>query len=300
MPRPGLIRLLVILPALAAASSAAPLKVVTLGTVLTEIAGRIGGGATEVTGLVQPGVDPHTFQPAPHDLETVANADLVLACGLGMEPYLDRLVANSGTRGRVVQVGSVFGTDVPTLWEHGRREADPHWWNSVPATEKVTREVDRVLGELRPVDRTGFDARTARFLARLAALDRWTRDKLAAIPPDRRVLVTTHDAFGWFARDYGFRIIPLSGLNPEAEPDARSFARTIDAIRAAGVPALFVENSANPRLVAAVVQATGARLGGTLYGDGLTTDADARSYREMFRHNVRVIAAGLRPGKVEP
>lgn len=277
----------------AAVCAAAPVRVVTLGTVLTEIARRVGGPDVSVTGLVKPGVDPHTFQPAPADVEPLTNADLVLACGLGMEPYLDRLVANSGTHAQILQAGDCFGGNVPTLATYGRREPDPHWWNSVIATEAVVARVARALCSLRPAEAARFEARAATYLGQLKALDRWTRAQLAPIPPSRRILVTTHDAFGWFARDYGFRVLYLSGLSPDTEPDARTLARTIDSIRASGVPSLFVENSANPRLVEAVVQETGVSLGGTLWPDGLIAEPDGASYLELFRHNVRTIAAGL-------
>lgn len=273
---------------------AAPLKVVALGTVLTEVARCVGGRDAVVIGLVKPGIDPHTFEPAPDDVRRVADADLIFACGLGMEPYLDKLVANSGTRGRVVRVGRIFDGSVPTLEQYGLREPDPHWWNSIAATEAVTRKVGSEYAGLRPSAAAGFEARTQAYLRGLAELDAWTRRTLAVLPPGRRILVTSHDAFGWFARDYGFRIIYLSGLSPEAEPDARTFAATIDAIRNAGVPTLFVENTANPRLVEAAARETGARIGGELYGDGLVPGPQGDTYAAMFRHNVRAIVAGLR------
>lgn len=294
MPRFLAPALAAVLLGLASSGAAAPVRVVTLCTVLTEIAQRIGGDQVAVTGLVQPGVDPHTFEPSPRDMEEVADADLVLAGGLGLENYLDKLVANSGTRGRVLAVGAVLGDGRLTLVERGRTEPDPHWWNSLAATAAVTREVGGALTALRPDHAAAFAARQAAYLDELAALDRWARRQLAAIPEAHRVLITTHDAFGWFARDYGFRVLYLNGLSPEAEPDARGLARTIDEIRASGVPTLFVESSANPRLVAMVSRETGARLGGSLYADGLSPDPDGSTYATMYRHNVRTIADGLR------
>lgn len=280
--------------AAAAAARGAPLQVVTLSTVLTEIATAVGGDAVSVTALVRPGVDPHTFEPAPQDLRAMAEADLVLGAGLGLEPYLDRLTANAGARGRIAEVGDALAGSTLYVGGSGRREADPHWWNSVFATMTITRRVAVELTALRPADGPEFAAHAQAYLAQLGALERWTRAQVDLIPPDRRLLVTTHDAFGWFARDYGFTIRSISGISPEAEPNARDLARLVDWIRQRHIPAIFVENSANRRLVAAVVEETGVRLGGELYPDGLTPDADGATYAGMVRHNVLTLVAALR------
>jgi len=275
-------------------SFGAPIRVVTLSTVLTEIASQVGGPAASVTGLLPAGVDPHSFEPAPVDLERVAAADLVLASGLGLESYLERLVANSGARARVVQAGSVLLDRVPYSEEFGVHEPDPHWWNSIGAVESVTRLVCSEFSILRPAEAAEFSARAQAYLATLDSLDRWSRPLLTGIPPSRRHLVTTHDAFGWFARDYGFTVHPISGVSPEAEPNARQLARLARLIRSDGIPAIFAESSANPGLVEALVRETGVRRGGALYADGLSPDGDGTTYFGMFRHNVQAIVDALR------
>ena len=146
----------------------------------------------------------------------------------------------------------------------------------------------------RPADAAGFAERADALVARLAALDDWTRRQLAVLPPDRRELVTTHDAFGWFAHDYGFSIHPISGLNPDADPDARDFARLADLIRRLHIPAVFIENSENSKLAAALAREAGVRLGGILYPDGLVPESDGGTYEALYRHNVRTIVDGLR------
>jgi zinc/manganese transport system substrate-binding protein len=276
------------------ARAGTPIRVVALSTVLTEIASRVGGPAAAVTGLLPAGVDPHSFEPAPVDLKRVAAADLVLASGLGLENYLGRLVANSGTRARVVEAGSVLGDRVPYLKEFGLQEPDPHWWNSIEAVERVTRLVRSEFSALRPEEAAGFSARAQAYLAALESLDGWSRSLLAGVPPAHRHLVTTHDAFGWFARDYGFTVHPISGISPDAEPNARQLAQLARLIRADGIPAIFAETSTNPGLVEALVRETGARLGGALYADGLSPDGDGTTYEGMFRHNVRTIVEALR------
>jgi zinc/manganese transport system substrate-binding protein len=279
---------------LAVPAQAAPLRVVTLSTVLTEIATAVGGDAVAVTALVRPGVDPHTFEPAPADLRAMADADLVLGAGFGLEPYLDRLSASAGARGRVAEVGDALKSSALYLDEGGRREADPHWWNSVFATMAITRRVTTEILRLRPGDRFAIAARSDAYLARLEELQLWVHAEVNQLPPGRRLLVTTHDAFGWFARDYDFTVRSISGVAPDAEPNARDFALLIDWVRLQHVPAIFVESSANSRLVNALVAATGVRRGGELYPDGLAPDGEGATYAGMVRHNVRTLVEALR------
>jgi len=277
-----------------AAAGAAPLRVVALSPILTELAREVGGPEVAVTGLLPLGVDPHTFEPAPADMRALADAELVLASGLGLEIYLDKLAANSGTRARIASVGDALRGQLVTVEVRGRREPDPHWWNSIAATEQVTRQVAEELARLRPASSADFARRAAVRLGALDALDAWTRGQFAALPPGRRQLVTTHDAFGWFARDYGFTVHPIAGLSPDAEPNARAVAQLADLIRQAKIPAVFIENAEGSRLAAAVAREAGAQLGGALYGDGLVPGPEGDSYEAMFRHNVLTIAAALR------
>jgi zinc/manganese transport system substrate-binding protein len=267
----------------------APIRVVALSPVLAEIAADVGGPAAEVSSLLPPGVDPHTFEPAPADLRSIVDADLVLASGLGLENYLDKLAGNSGTRARIVSAGDALRDELI----YAGSEPDPHWWNSIAATERVTRFVAAQLEALRPAAASDIAARTEARCRRLEEFDAWVRKEFAGLPPARRQLVTTHDAFGWFARDYGFTIHPISGLSPDSDPNARDFARLSDLIRREGIPAIFVENSENSKLAAALARESGARLGGTLYPDGLVPDPDGRTYVDLFRHNVLMIAEAL-------
>jgi len=269
------------------------LRVVTLSTVLTELATRVGGPAVSVTGLLRPGVDPHTFEPAPADLRKIIDADLILASGLGVESYLNGLAANSGTHARIFEAGSALGGAPLYIEERGRREPDPHWWNSPSATARVTRAIAAEFSALRPSSARDFSARAAAVALGLASLDEWSRAQVSAIPPERRVLVTNHDAFGWFARDYGFVVHPISGLSPDAEPDARELARLSDHIRDEHIRAIFVESSENSGLARTLAGESGAALGGMLYGDGLSPDGDGATYDGMFRHNVRAIVGAL-------
>ncbi len=272
----------------------APIRVATFFPVLNEIAAQIGGPEVTAIEIVRPGVDPHTFEPSPTDLRGLVGADLVLASDLGMESSLERLAANSGPRARVIDASAVLKGLGPYLEVNGRREPDPHWWNSIPATIRVVRKVASELSALRPGSAGAFAARADACVARLQALDQWARIEISSLPEGRRQLVTSHDAFAWFARDYGFTVHPVTGISPQSEPNGRDLAALIDRVRRDRIPAIFVENSVNPGLLETVTRETGARLGGALYADGLSADGDGTTYDGMFRHNVRTIVEALR------
>ncbi|HTZ20992.1 MAG TPA: zinc ABC transporter substrate-binding protein [Opitutaceae bacterium] len=278
---------------------AAPLRVVTLHSVLTEIVTEVGGAEVTVTCLLRPGDDPHTFNPPPAEVRTLAQADLIVASGFGLEPFLDKLVANSGTQAPLVSVSAAIKDVVPSSGSHhgerNRGEIDPHWWHSLANVRAATLYVRDRLAELRPAATAGFQARAAAYLARLDALDAWAQAEVAQLPPARRQLVTSHDAFGYLARDYGFIVHPLQGVSPEAEPSARDLGALIDLIKREHIRAVFVDNTENPKLLAAMLRESGAQLGGTLYADGLgPVGSPAATYAGMFRHNLRTIVEALK------
>ena len=284
-------RLATLLLAIASPCLAAPLKVVSLSTILTEVAREVGGPDVVVTGILAPGVDPHTFEPSPSDLTALSDADIVLASGLGLENYLSRIAANSGPRSRLLEAGKVLTGPSAS---GPRAEPDPHWWHSIPAMVAVTEWVGRSFAASRPDRAPAFASRAAAYVARLDALEKWSRAELAVLPPGRRELVTTHDAFGWFARDYGFTIHAIEGVSTEAEPDARGFASLVRLVRERRIPCVFAESDENSRLAEALCRETGARLGAALYADGLVPGPDGSTFDAMYRHNVRAVVDGLR------
>jgi zinc/manganese transport system substrate-binding protein len=283
------------LAALAAAQARSrPIRVVTLTTVLTEIAGEVGGSEVAVVGIVQPGVDPHSFNPSPSDMRALAEADIVLASGLSLEPHLDRLVASAGTSGRVVAVGDAMPLVLTVAGEGGSGEKDPHWWHSI---DNMLFAVDLVRDEFaraRPSSAGAFSRNALAYRRRLLELKEWVAGEVAKLPPGRRQLVTSHDAFGYFAHDYGFTVYSIGGLSTEAEVDAKRLAGLVDLIRSKDIRSIFAESSANPRLVENLLDETGVGLGGTLYADGLgPPGSGAETYPAMYRHNVRTIVRAL-------
>lgn len=292
-------RALLVLAACAAAvapAPGAPVRVVTLSTILTEIAGEVGGAQVSVSGLVQPGVDPHAFNPSPADIRKLVDADLVLASGLDLEPYLDRVVAGASPAGRVVAVGDRLPLILTSRGPSGAAERDPHWWHSIGNVIYAADLVRSELSRLRPASAAEFGANASRYRRRLEDLRTWAAREVERIPPGRRILVTSHDAFGYLAHDYGFTVRPIHGLSTEGEADARRLASLVDYVRAERVRAVFVESSASPRLVESLLGETGARLGGTLYADGLGPEGSgAGDYASMYRHNLSTIVDALAP-----
>jgi len=271
-----------------------PLRVVTLSTVLAEVAGEVGGDRVVVANLVQAGVDPHTFNPSPADIRALVDADVVLASGLKLEGYLDRLVASVGPRDRVVAVGDAVPVVLSTAPGAAAGERDPHWWHSIADMLFAVDLVRMEFARARPADADLFARNALAYRLRLEALKAWVSAEIGALPPARRQLVTSHDAFGYFAHDYGFSIHAINGLSTEGEADAKHLAALVDLVRAENIRAIFAESSANPRLVANLLEETGVRLGGTLYADGLgPPGSGAESYESMYRHNVKAIVAGL-------
>jgi zinc/manganese transport system substrate-binding protein len=293
--------------ATARAEPTRPLRVVSLHSVLTEIARTVGGPAVEVTGLVAPGVDPHTFDPTPRDLATALDADLVLATGLRLEGYLERLAAQPGARGPLLRVGEALPVilsvtaDDHAGHDHARElhthagEADPHWWHSIDNVLFATDLVRAEFTRLRPAAAADFAARAQAYQQRLFALKAWAAREVAQLAPARRHLVTTHDAFGYLARDWGFTVHAISGLSTENEPDPRHLADLVKLVRKLSLPAVFAEGSASPKLAQTLAAETGARIGGTLHADGLApAGSGAETYEALMRHNLGTIIAALR------
>lgn len=265
---------------------AAKLRVSSFSAILTEIAQEVGGERVEVTGHVKPGTDPHDFEPRAADLKVVASAGLILLSARHLEGYVPKLREAAGARAAILEVGN----RLPALPQAGHGE-DPHWWHSTGNIRKATEIIRDEFSRLRPEDREVFAAGASRFLGRLAVLEKWVKSKVAELPRDRRKLVTNHDSFGYFAREFGFTVYPISGLSKNDQPGSKKVAAIIATIRALGVKAIFSETSENPKVIGQITRETGARVGGELFADGPGAEGGIEG---MFRHNVKTIVEGLK------
>jgi len=266
------------------------LNVVASFSILGDFAKNVGGDRVSVTTLVGPNGDVHVYTPAPADAKKIADAKLVIVNGLGLEGWLPRLVQSSGSKAVIVAA-----TDGIAPLKVGAT-ADPHAWQSVVNAKTYVANIRDALVAADPAGAAVYRANAESYLAKLDALDREVRGAIAQIPQNRRKVISTHDAFGYFAAAYGVDFIAPLGVSTDSEPSARDIAGIITQIRTAKIPAVFLENISDPRLIARIAAETGAGIGGTLYSDGLTAEkGDAPTYIDMVRHNIKALTRALAP-----
>ena len=234
------------------------LNVVASFSILGDFVRTIGGDRVDVTTLVGPDSDAHVYEPTPADAKKIADAKLVIVNGLGLEGWLPRLVKSAG--GRATFVTATSGIAPLKLGS----AADPHAWQSVVNAKTYVTNIRDALVAADPADAGAFRANAESYLARLDALDREVRETVAKIPVSHRKVISTHRAFGYFAAAYGVEFIAPLGVSTESEPSARDIAGIITQIKSAKIPAIFLENISDPRLIERISAETGARIGGTL------------------------------------
>ena len=263
-------------------------NVVASFSILGDFVHQVGGDRVNLITLVGPNSDVHVYTPAPADAKTVADARLLVINGLGLEGWLPRLLQSSGSKAEIVEAAR--GVAPLKLGS----DADPHAWQSVANAKIYVANIRDALMSADPADAEIFSARTDRYLSELDALDEEVREAIARIPPERRKVISTHDAFGYFAAAYGIAFIAPLGVSTESEPSARDIAKIIAQVRTAGIPAVFLENISDDRLVGRIAAETGAKLGGTLFSDSLTSEkGDAPTYIAMVRHNIKALTGAL-------
>jgi zinc/manganese transport system substrate-binding protein len=285
-------RLLVLL--LASLLMAPPLKaaerlnVVASFSIPADFVRNVGGDRVNLTTLVGANGDVHVYTPAPSDAKRIADAKLVIINGLGLEGWLPRLVQSSGSKAQVVTVSAgiapiKLGSD-----------ADPHAWQSIPNAKVYVTNISNALAAADPADAEFFRSQAKAYLEKLETLDREVRDAVAKIPSDRRKVISTHDAFGYFAAEYGIQFIAPLGVSTETEPSARDIAAIISQIKTQKIPAVFLENISDDRLIRRIAAETGSKVGGTLISDGLTDEkGPAPTYIDMVRHNIKALTSAL-------
>jgi len=271
------------------------LKVIASFSILGDFVQNVGGQRLEVATLVGPNGNAHVYAPSPADARKVADARLVLVNGLGFEGWLDRLVKASGTKAAiVVATKSIKPRERAGDHDHDHGRSDPHAWQSVANAKIYVANIRDALIAADPAGKDAYAANATAYLAKLDALEREVRDVIAKIPPDRRRLITSHDAFGYFEAAYGVAFIAPQGVSTEAEASAKDVARIITQIRRQKISAVFLENVTDPRLVQQIARETGAKVGGTLYSDALTDNkGDATTYIDLIRHNLKQLAGAL-------
>ena len=313
---------------LGTAQAAEPLKVVASFSILGDIVREVGGADISLTTLVGPDGDAHGYEPTPGDAKKLADARVLVVNGLDFETWLPKLTKASGFAGQTVTASRGVAPrkfagyddgdghdhdhdhdhkhedkhdhDHDDDHKHGHHhhhgDADPHAWQSLANGVIYARNVADGLAAADPAHAQAYRQRADTYIAKLQALDASVRKSFDAIGADRRKVVTSHDAFGYFGDAYGVTFIPAMGVSTDAEPSAREVAAIIEQVRRDKVPAVFVENISSPKLVQQIARETGAKVGGTLYSDALSKPGQpGATYLEMFEWNARQLAAALQP-----
>ena len=294
------------------AAPAQKLPVVASFSILGDFVKQVGGDRVAVTTIVGPNGDAHVYQPTPADAKAVAAAKVVFVNGLGFEGWLDRLIKASGTKAPIVvatqgitpRTGFVDhdedekpkGKDKHAKEEHGHDHGgiDPHAWQSIANAKVYVANVRDGLIAADPDGRDAYTANAAAYIAKLDALETEVKAALARIPAEQRRIITSHDAFGYFGEAYGVVLVAPEGVSTESEASAKDVARIIRQIKAQKIPAVFVENITDPRLMQRIAKETSAKVGGTLYSDALSDDkGPASTYIDMMHSNVRELSAAL-------
>ena len=317
-------------PVSGAAAPQAPverLPVVATFSILGDMVQEVGGDYVSVTTIVGPNGDAHTYEPTPRDVKALADAKVLVLNGLDFEGWLPRLLAASGFGGR--QVLASQGIEVRHLGkgemvrldgkagqgqghshdedhdhdhghggehEHRAGDVDPHAWQDLANGVLYVRNIAAGLSLVDPRHADYYNTRANLYIARMNKLDAEIKNAFIAIAPDRRTVITSHDAFGYFGQAYGIKFISVSGFSSEAEPAARDVAAIIDMARRQHVAGVFVENINNAKLAKQIARETGATVGGTLYSDALAPAGEpAGTYLGMFSWNAGRLIHVLNP-----
>jgi zinc/manganese transport system substrate-binding protein len=286
----------------AAQQSGAPAKlpVIASFSILADLVRAVGGDRVDVVSVIGPDTDAHGFEPTPADAGRVARAKLIVVNGLGFDEWMPRLAKGAASRAPVVVASRGIRTMAePAGHAHGHDLAhgsDPHAFGNVANTKIYVAAIRDALVAADPEGRATFEANAVRYSSELDALDREMVAALAPIPPERRRVITDHDAFRYFGAAYGLTFVAPRTVSRAGDVSARDVARIVRQIKADRIPAVFLENVADSRLLEQIAREGGAKVGGRLYSDALSAPGGpAATYLDLMRHNARTLAAALVP-----
>jgi manganese/zinc/iron transport system substrate-binding protein len=285
-----------------ASSESGRWSVVATTGMIADLASAVGGDRISVTGMMGPGVDPHLYKASAGDVRRLASADLVLYNGIHLEAAMAEVLEEMDGRVRTVAVARSIPAELLIASPQFKGSFDPHVWFDVALWSRAVSAVEEALIELDPGGADGYRERAQATRDTLTALEDWVRSATSALPPDRRVLITAHDAFGYFGRAYGFEVVGLQGISTATEAGTADVQHLVDFIVDRRIPAVFVETSVPPRTIEAVQAGARARgfavrIGGALFSDAMGSSGTVEgTYPGMVRHNVRTIVSALGGG----
>lgn len=277
--------------ALPLAAQAEPVKVLTSFSILGDMTRQIGGEHIQLTTVVGPDSDAHTYETTPADGRNVQQADLIVENGLQFEPWLDRLIASTETHAKKVVASE--GVLPRTLEEDGQTIPDPHAWNSLANARIYAANILRGLDQVDPAHAADYQRNHDAYVAKIDDLLKLAKQTFGSLPPGNRRIVTSHDAFGYLGQAYGIQFIAPQGISTEREATAADVAGLVRQVREQHIKAVFMENISDARLLKQVASESGARIGGTLYSDALTAEGPASTYLGFYRANIETLGKAL-------
>lgn len=279
----------------------AKVRVASTVTMVTDMVQAVGGARVEVQGLMGPGVDPHLYRATAADLRKLQQARVIFYSGLHLEGKLQEVLASVSkpTRPVLAVTDAIPREKLLPSGQGGEQAFDPHVWFDVPLWSMCITTVAKGLSQVDPAGQTEYESRGATLRERYAALHEWAKTRAQALPADRRILVTSHDAFNYFGRAYGFQVVALQGISTVTEAGLADVTRLVDFVKAKQVPAVFIESSVSPAAMRRIQKDSGAVIGGELFSDAMGTAGtlengyDVGTYDGMIRHNLDTIVKAL-------
>jgi zinc/manganese transport system substrate-binding protein len=284
--------LMTLLGASGSVQAADKIKAVASFSILGDMVKQVGGDRVEIITLVGPDGDAHVYESTPADAKNLAAANILFVNGLGFEGWMDRLEKSSGFKGKTVVAST--GVTSRQMVEDEKKITDPHAWQSLANGKLYVANIRDGLIAVDPEGKAVYEANAAKYLDEIAKEEAIVTETLAKLPEARRKIITSHDAFGYFGAAYGLAVIAPEGVSTESEASAKDVAKIIRQIKKENIPAVFMENITDHRLLDQIAKETGAKIGGTLYTDALSPPSGpAGTYLDMFRNNIETVSEAL-------
>ncbi|ENN91403.1 metal ABC transporter solute-binding protein, Zn/Mn family [Bartonella schoenbuchensis] len=302
----ALLGLILFFPFLSSSATANnKIKVVASFSILADLVENVGGDHISMTTLVGPNASIHTYEPTPRDVKVLRDAHIIFVNGLHLEDSINRLIAASDTKALLIEASA----NIPALTlkdqEHGTKHhhhhnsIDPHAWQAISNVKIYIKNIAVAFCTIDHQSCESYNKNADAYLQKLDTLQTAITTQIATIPQDKRIIITSHDAFNYFAHEYDFTILAPQSISTETEATAADVASLIKQIKANKASALFVENISNPRLIEQIAKETNLKIGGTLYSDALSEkNGPAATYLSMMQYNVNTIINAIQTTQI--
>jgi ABC-type Zn uptake system ZnuABC Zn-binding protein ZnuA len=273
-------------------TSTGKIKAVSSITIINDLVKNIGGDKVDAISICGVGIDPHTYKPKPNDPKTVSESDIVFINALALEHWIEEMVHNAGGNKKVVTVTEGI---TPITDEMGFGDPDPHAWFDIKNVKTYSENIAKAFIELDRENEAYYKSNLDTFVKKLDSLDAWVKLEIETIPPEKRLLITSHDAFRYFGKAYGLEVRGLQGISTEAKAQTEDVKKLVDLIKERKLKSVFIETSVNPKLLEEISRETGATVGGTLFSDSVGDEGTFEgTYIGAVTFNVNTIVKALK------